>query len=811
MELNEAFADTDLEPDFIEEDEVFFDLTKEAAIAERISKRIGRAVGDNIAGFWQDPKLGVPDSGISLEFEQAKCVRGVYDALKHGKTRLYAEAPTGWGKTVAVMKLQELLRDGQKPARTLVVCNDLNDMWRWEGEYEKLAPELGKKGIATNAYVGLYYGDEKNLRPVTITTYASFANAAREGIIGPDDFELIVLDEGHKSLSDLRKEVLGKMNSVQIALSATPAYSREKTLAAEYTCAYECSPERAEALGLISPFESVIIKQPHVTLDQSVVLDSGAYDKKKLRLDFQQAHVTQSFINWYRTYVDRRGVPVFGRHGIVNCLDVDHAGDVATEINEALGKDFPEGILPAIAITSDTPKGLRKWAIEQYKAGKVMMLTGVDVFIHGFHATNTHWVFNIDPSMSGVKVGQRGGRARSKDRSGKDPDKIAIIGEILYENTSPYGWQLLYAEWAKRRMFQTTGQFPHIANFWGQAEKKDAANDPGTGAKFNWEKVAADTVIDDPHEVMSLINWRAQRLRELRPRPHWTTRFPKLWPVMNEKGLYSGLDLYEAMRAIDPEFAIGRLQTILAGKVDHFHPDRYLDNWNPTCLLASKALGRHVSDLFPVPADWGDKPRLASPEQRDYLAYRERFRNHAERAGFSTLRDLAKHLDLTQNGLSNIIKKRTANFTRTGNWNEGAQQIAQALMLRPEQLFGVPDRMKVVHNAWQAFAKAGPAHLPELSDITTYTQDQTSEQEREQARKDLDRLMLRVLPPRVHFVMAHRLGLRVEEATFEEIGQKVGLTSQRIRQLEVKGISLLSHQAHKKELEKIWRVLRPGS
>lgn len=747
--------------------------------AERIHARFSASKGH----FWDAPSLGIVRSGIALDPEQIMGVKGIYDKLRLGHAEMFLEAPTGWGKTVAIMKFMELLQSGSMPPATLIVANDIGDLQRWEREFRKHDPALGS-GKPQN-YVGTYYSDSKQLKRVTITTYASFVNLIKEDKIPRDYYELILLDEGHVSLTDLRQDTLSKVSGVKIFLSATPSYSRDKSLSARMPCAYSCSPQRAEELGLIAPFQQVVVIQPKVKLDSEVVLSTGSLDDKELHKRFKKANLTETFIDFYKNWAQESGAPIWGRQGIINCLSVVHADEVALEINARFGQSFPNGIIPAVALNGETPKEFRKWAVEQYIQGNILMLCGAELFVHGFDAPNVDFVFNLAPSVSGVKVGQRGGRARRRDRTGKNPNKIAIIADVLFDNTSPFGWQLLYSEWVDSRLYRKADpSFPIL----GLKQKiKSDTQGLAEDAEFNWDSVPDDTIIDKADGVQDLIAWREKRFQELRPAPNWTTRFPFVWDFMKLRGIKDGLGLVDVMRQADPNFSVTTVESILTGRTKHYNPDKYLTNWHPTCLAIANALGVHVRQLFPRPEG---APIQATPERRAELLYQARFKLKMIEAGFDGFPKLAEFLDLSLSGVRTAVYTRPE-VTKYG-WPKIAMDVANALNTTPEDLYGRP---KALRESFDMLvnAAARPAGAPELGTLTSYF-DQPPEVLYDKGLiKDSVRLALLTIPAREEKVIRHRFGLGTPELTLDEVGSVIGVTRERARGLEIKGLQRLRH------------------
>lgn len=136
---------------------------------------------------------GVPESGDQADALDAPLLdhrtpreyqREAVDRWRASGSRGTVVLPTGAGKTLVALLAIDALRTGAcivAPTRALVA--------QW---FTQLADAFGAERV------GAWYGDEKEIRPLTITTYHSaFALLERWG----DQFPLLVLDEAHH-LSD---------------------------------------------------------------------------------------------------------------------------------------------------------------------------------------------------------------------------------------------------------------------------------------------------------------------------------------------------------------------------------------------------------------------------------------------------------------------------------------------------------------------------------------------------------------------------------------------------------------------------------
>lgn len=119
--------------------------------------------------------------------------------------------PTGAGKSyVAIKAIHQLNRSAVIVAPTI----DLLHQW-----YRLLSH-------AFQAEIGVYYGAEKIVQPLTITTYSSFANLMAEA---GNCFKLLVLDEAHRAGSPAFGEgAVMSIASARLGLTATYPSAEEE-------------------------------------------------------------------------------------------------------------------------------------------------------------------------------------------------------------------------------------------------------------------------------------------------------------------------------------------------------------------------------------------------------------------------------------------------------------------------------------------------------------------------------------------------------------------------------------------------------
>ncbi|BAB66329.1 DEAD/DEAH box helicase [Sulfurisphaera tokodaii] len=157
--------------------------------------------------------------------------------------------PTGAGKTVIGIKIITEVRKS-----TLIVTFTKDQMLQWRDAILKFTD-------ANRSDIGLYYSEEKNIRPITITTYHTAYRHIDE-LSGK--FELLIIDEAHHLPADRFKEIALKcIASKRLGLSATPVREdgkHEELFKLMGGLIYFKTPQELIQKGYLAPFELIQIR-----------------------------------------------------------------------------------------------------------------------------------------------------------------------------------------------------------------------------------------------------------------------------------------------------------------------------------------------------------------------------------------------------------------------------------------------------------------------------------------------------------------------------------------------------------------------
>ncbi|MEM0198908.1 MAG: DEAD/DEAH box helicase [Desulfurococcaceae archaeon] len=157
--------------------------------------------------------------------------------------------PTGSGKTlIAVAALVE------KSVKTLIIAYTREQLYQWRDFILKYTS-------IPSSMVGLFYGEEKRLAPVTVSTYQSaFRNM---GILSPH-FDFLIVDEVHHLPADKFKYIAyHSLAKYKMGLSATP--EREDGKHVELfpllgNLVYYKSPSELAEQGYLASYEVIVVR-----------------------------------------------------------------------------------------------------------------------------------------------------------------------------------------------------------------------------------------------------------------------------------------------------------------------------------------------------------------------------------------------------------------------------------------------------------------------------------------------------------------------------------------------------------------------
>lgn len=362
--------------------------------------------------------LNALDRYISTYYSQNENERTLFDpqmnafealraSIEDGETEGYIKLPTGSGKTVVFTEFVEAT-----DLKTLIVVPTQILVDQTEKRFKEFAPttETGK----------VYTQSKDYDKQVTITTYASFLRDIENGIIKPEDYELLILDEAHKSLSLRRMDAVRKFtNVVKLGFTATPRYTQDKHLGNLLNNEiHNMGIREAVEEGILSSL-SVYIAKTDVDLSEVKVTSTGEFKDEDLERAINIASRNTAAVDMYKAMFD-------GQTAVSYCVSVKHAEDLA--------KRFIENGIPAEVVSGYQERSEQQEVLEKFKAGEIKVLCNADILIEGFDDPRVNVCLNLRPTTSPVIAEQRAGRALRPDRD--NPFKHAYIVDFLDKFTN---------------------------------------------------------------------------------------------------------------------------------------------------------------------------------------------------------------------------------------------------------------------------------------------------------------------------------------------------------------------------------------
>ncbi|MGY3582116.1 superfamily II DNA or RNA helicase [Bradyrhizobium sp. USDA 4341] len=340
--------------------------------------------------------------------------------------------PTGGGKTEIFLRLVDAFKTsrGEVTAlpNTIVLVPTRPLISQTLARFATNCPDLPVGHWASQAAIA---ADGQpippRIRPITIMTYEGFVRLVRRGRLKPEDVDMLVLDEAHRALSSLRREVFGSFlgNTIVAAFSATPAFDHERNLHAllgEKNEVVKISAKRLREDGIIAPVINYIFGVKF-TGELPADLEARAAAMK-------QRSVT-SILDFYQHHVDpATGQALFGKSAIGYTRDIEHAEMAAAEFNRRYGG---LGMRMEVLSGRDSP-ARQKQVLDDLQAGRITGVVNAKLLEEGTDTPRVGVILNFGSTSSAVREVQRCGRGVRIDRNlPPEIDQTTFIVDGFYE------------------------------------------------------------------------------------------------------------------------------------------------------------------------------------------------------------------------------------------------------------------------------------------------------------------------------------------------------------------------------------------
>ena len=452
------------------------------------------------------------ETAPGLRERQIGVLEAIREHLANGNESGYVTLPTGVGKTVIFSKIIAAAQTS-----TLVTTETRLLVDQTHDTFETFAPDVdaGRLHALSNEIH----------KPVVITTYASLTRKTENGTLNPDEYNLVIVDEAHKALTEKRKGALDKFpHAVKVGFTATPEYSeKKKTQDVLGTEIYNMHVREACEEGLLSP---VLTGAFHTDANmQNVDLLPGgvSYDEESLSHEINNPSRNIEILVGYKS------LNIDGKT-IVFCSTIQHAHDLA--------ETFQRGGVKAAAISSQTNEEDQKKILQGFHDGDIEVVCNAKLLTIGFDEPRASVCINAAPTRSKVHAEQRAGRVLRLDPDNSEKHSLVIecIDRGYDTSRRPvFYWDILDGV--------TAGPFP--SGKIADTQDKNVLLDPERVSKLSGEIDAdvegmkADVI---PEDWVLLDSARAELEKELSLRSKsvqkyvekYRSRYKKRWFRKNE-------------------------------------------------------------------------------------------------------------------------------------------------------------------------------------------------------------------------------------------------------------------------------------
>jgi superfamily II DNA or RNA helicase len=312
----------------------------------------------------------------------------LYNFLKKGNLLGYLKLPSGIGKT----NLAIALTNAGQFKKVLFLVPTLTLVDQTDKRYRK----FGKDIISISTFTGT----KKEMDgQIVIATYQSIQRLKKLPI-DPALIDLVIWDEVHEALSDARQRIMRFFSeeTIHLGLTASDKFDESKKVKNLMPLIAKMEIEEAIKLNLLCAVECWIAQ---TNIDISKIMRRGNdYDIKTQKRYIDVTRRNQAAVDIYTRFFKNQTC-------LVTCINVKHAIKVA-EIFQRAG-------IPSHAVWGSTqdnplPKRELRQRLEDFKTGKIKVMTTVDLIGTGFDNTSLTALINLRITSSVVKATQRGGR-----------------------------------------------------------------------------------------------------------------------------------------------------------------------------------------------------------------------------------------------------------------------------------------------------------------------------------------------------------------------------------------------------------------
>lgn len=161
------------------------------------------------------------DDKITDRYYQKQAIRAVCDNIERGHMRSLLVMATGTGKTRTASSLTDVLSRGGYITNTLFLADRTALVSQAKDDFKNYLPDMSLCNLLSNK-------DDKNAR-IVFSTYPTMLNAIDSArnedgsrLFTPAHFDLIIVDESHRSIFKKYKAIFEYFDAYLVGLTATP-------------------------------------------------------------------------------------------------------------------------------------------------------------------------------------------------------------------------------------------------------------------------------------------------------------------------------------------------------------------------------------------------------------------------------------------------------------------------------------------------------------------------------------------------------------------------------------------------------------
>lgn len=152
------------------------------------------------------------DSNITDRPYQIECINKISTEILEGKSKFLVEMATGAGKTRLAISLCKRLFQSSIVSKVLFICDRVSLAQQTDKNFKKFLPEESSYILNSKGF--------KSEKSITISTLQTFIMQYNQ--ISAGYFDLIIVDECHRSIYGKYKKTLTRFDSLKLGLTATP-------------------------------------------------------------------------------------------------------------------------------------------------------------------------------------------------------------------------------------------------------------------------------------------------------------------------------------------------------------------------------------------------------------------------------------------------------------------------------------------------------------------------------------------------------------------------------------------------------------